>query len=125
MLGNLVFAGAPNADDDGILSGVVYAMDVELEDCNLNGVDDAIDIYVGDEQDLNGNGIPDACEDIGCEADVNGDGLVDGKDLGLLFVAWGPCEPDTPCPYDLNNDGQVNGGDVGVFFVAWGTVCGP
>ena len=27
-----------------------------------------------------------------CTADFNGDGKVDGQDLGLLFVAWGPCD---------------------------------
>ncbi|MFH1688343.1 MAG: S8 family serine peptidase [bacterium] len=31
-------------------------------DCNTNGVDDAIDIFLGTSQDSDGNGVPDECE---------------------------------------------------------------
>lgn len=121
--GNLVFAGAPDADDDGILSGVVYAVEAELEDCNNNFIDDAIDIYLGNEQDLNNNGVPDVCENVGCLADFNGDGIVNGEDLGKLLEQWNPdC---SKCIADLNNDGIVNGIDLGLLFAAWGTICEP
>ena len=122
LKGNLAFAGAPDADDDGILSGVVYALEVELEDCNDNGIDDAIDIFLGTEQDLNNNGIPDVCENVGCDADINEDGLVDGLDLGLLLQGWNSIGCDD-CVGDLNNDGKVNGIDLGLFFAAWGYIC--
>ena len=125
ITGNLVFAGAPDADDDGILSGVVYALAVILEDCNGNGVDDSIDIYLRDESDLNANGVPDQCENIGCDADVNQDGVVDGLDLGILLQEWGSTEQNDELSLraDLNQDGEVNGTDVGVFFAAWGYIC--
>lgn len=123
MSGNIIFAGAPDADDDGVLSGVVYAMESELEDCNENKIDDAIDVYLGTSADLNGNGVPDECENVGCDADLNGDGIVNGNDLGLLLEAWGPVELGHPA--DLNDDGYVNGVDIGVFFAAWGFECDP
>ena len=122
LRGNLAFAGAPDADDDGILSGVVYAIEAELEDCNGNMIDDAIDIFLGTEADLNNNGIPDVCENVGCQADFNGDGIVNGLDLGILLETWsiGSCDI---CEADLNNDGKVNGIDLGLFFAAWGYIC--
>jgi len=125
IAGNLVFAGAPDADDDGILSGVVYALAVLLEDCNGNGIDDSIDIYLGEESDLNANGVPDQCENIGCDADVNQDGVVDGLDLGILLQEWGAIEKNDELSIraDLNLDGEVDGVDVGVFFAAWGYIC--
>jgi hypothetical protein len=125
IAGNLVFAGAPDADDDGILSGVVYALAVQLEDCNDNGIDDSIDIFLGEASDLNANGVPDSCENIGCDADINNDGIVNGVDLGLLLQEWGPVIPgdNGSESADLNLDGVVNGIDVGVFFAAWGFVC--
>ena len=121
MSGNIIFAGAPDADDDGVLSGVVYAMESELEDCNENKIDDAIDVYLKTSADLNGNGVPDECENVGCDADLNGDGVVDGNDLGFLLEAWGAVEQGHPA--DLNHDGYVNGIDIGVFFAAWGFEC--
>ena len=49
-------------------------------------------------------------------ADLNGDGIVDGGDLGLLIIDWGP-NPDSPA--DLNGDGLVDGGDLGLLIIAW------
>ena len=103
---------------------MVYAITAELEDCNGNDVDDAIDIYLGNEADLNNNGVPDVCENVGCDADLNEDGVVDGLDLGILLQEWNPDSCD-PCSGDLNNDGKVNGIDLGLFFAAWGYICEP
>ena len=58
------------------------------------------------------------CESIDCPADLTGDGVVDGEDLGLLFVQWGAC--DVSCPADLSGDGNVDGEDLGLLFVPWG-----
>jgi len=52
-------------------------------------------------------------------ADLNGDGSVDGADLGLLLLDWGPCAPGVPCAADLNGDGVVDGEDLGVLLTAW------
>ena len=49
--------------------------------------------------------------------DLNGDGFVNGADLGLLLLAWGPCP--APCPEDLNGDGAVDGADLGLLLLAW------
>lgn len=48
--------------------------------------------------------------------DFNGDGLVNGADVGLLLVAWGPCPG---CPEDLDGNGIVNGADIGLLLVNW------
>jgi len=57
-----------------------------------------------------------------CElTDFNCDNLVDGSDLGVLLVNWGPC-PDgrVGCTGDFNCDGAVNGADVGILLANWG-----
>lgn len=63
-------------------------------DCNQNGIDDTLDI-AGGAPDVNGNGIPDACEDC------NGNGFLDPADIALgrstdLNANGIPddCEPD-------------------------------
>ena len=65
-------------------------------------------------EDLDGNGIADACEAAGIPGDFNGDGRVDGNDLGAFLVGWG-----TPGPTDLDGDGTTNGNDLGIMLVNW------
>lgn len=130
IVADLAFVGAPDADDNGILSGVVYIhlINDEFVDCNENGVRDAVDIFLGASEDINGNDVPDECEEPDCRADLDLDGVVDGQDLGLLFIAWGPCpeEPEgTPCPADFDGDGRVDGVDLGILFSAWDSICSP
>jgi hypothetical protein len=129
IVGNQLFAGAPDADDAGILSGVVYALLIRpFTDCNDNGIDDSVDIFLGNATDQDGDGVPDECLVANCDADFNEDGLIDGADLGILFLNWGPCEPrsdDEPCPGDLNDDEEINGADFGIFFLSWGALCPP
>ena len=48
--------------------------------------------------------------------DLNGDGLVNGADMGLMLVSWGPCPG---CPADLNGDGVVDGADMGLLLTYW------
>ena len=66
-----------------------------VDDCNGNGVDDAVDISLGNSDDDNGNGIADECEDC------NGNGTLDPLDISLgtsldLNTNGIPdeCEPD-------------------------------
>lgn len=54
-----------------------------------------------------------------CIADLNGDGQVNGQDLGVLLVMWGPCS--VPCLADINTDGAVNGIDLGLMLTGWGS----
>ena len=121
IVGNIVFAGAPQAGDSGILSGVVYAIQIEFTDCNENLVDDSIDIYLGDSEDLDGNGIPDECADGSCFADLNGDLMVNGEDFGILLVQWGPAGPQATA--DLNLDGVVDAADLGLMLALWNQTC--
>jgi len=51
--------------------------------------------------------------------DLNLDGVVDGADLGLLLLAWGP--DGALSPADFDNEGGVNGEDLGTMLLAWGT----
>ena len=53
-----------------------------------------------------------------CDADLNGDGKVDGADLGLFLIEWGPCSGF--CPADLNRDTEVNGADLGLLLLEIG-----
>ena len=110
-----------------MLSGAVYAIDIsQIVDCNGNGVDDSLDIFTGTSVDHDGDGIPDECAEGDCDADINGDGVVDGADLGLFFVAWGPCPGDEiGCPGDISDDGVVSGIDLGLFCASWGLECPP
>jgi len=83
-------------------------------DCNLNGVDDAVDIAAGTSADVDLDGVPDEC---GCVADLDGDGAVTSSDLGVLLSAWGTCGG---CAADLTGDGQVLSDDLGILLSAWG-----
>lgn len=65
-------------------------------------------------EDLDGDGIADACESPGVPGDFDGDLDVDGVDLGLFLLGWG-----TSGPTDLNGDDITNGVDLGIFFASW------
>jgi hypothetical protein len=125
IAGNRLFVGAPEADDAALLSGAVYALDLtEIEDCNENGLDDSLDIIENPSLDQNFNGVLDQCEIGDCVADLNQDGIVNGADMGLLFVSWGPCPGDQiGCLGDLDYDGVVGGQDLGTFFASWELEC--
>jgi hypothetical protein len=101
-------------------------------DCNLNGVDDEIDIAEGASLDVNANGIPDECEDCNgngqfddvdiamgvsldvnanglpdeCEPDCNGNGVPDDLDIAMRrsLDAYGNGVPDE-CEEDVNANG--------------------
>ncbi len=99
-------------------------------DCNQNGIADSADI-AGGSADVNGNGIPDECEDCNentvldptdiflgtstdlnsngmpddCEADCNGNLTPDDRDIaiGVSTDLWGNSVPDE-CDPDCDND---------------------
>ena len=72
-------------------------------DCNGNGITDACDIASGRSQDLDGNGVPDECEDC------NGNGVVDGFEIadGTSVDCNGDGVPDE-CQV-ASNDCDLNG----------------
>ncbi|RME38779.1 MAG: hypothetical protein D6788_06770 [Planctomycetota bacterium] len=101
-------------------------------DCNMNGVPDATDIATNTSEDVNGNGVPDECEDCNgngildpldislggipdvdgngipdeCEPDCNGNGVPDARDiaLGTSTDLYGNDVPDE-CEADCNGNG--------------------
>jgi len=64
--------------------------------------------------DVNGNGIPDACE---CREDLDGSGTVGFTDLIAVLSAWGACPG---CPEDFDGTGEVGFIDLITLLSAWG-----
>ncbi len=76
-------------------------------DCNLNGVPDATDISNGTSDDVNGDGIPDECQDLACAGDTNCDGQVDFGDINSFVAAL---TEGAYCDDGSNADVDGNGG---------------
>ncbi len=88
-------------------------------DCNMNGVDDLIDILKNDSLDCNRNGVPDECEisknsDIpggpffcteNCDPDCNNNGVPDSCDIASCPQGLTVCD-------DCNNNGVPDGCDI-------------
>jgi hypothetical protein len=51
--------------------------------------------------------------------DIATDGFVNGADLGMLLLLWGPCPALGCCSADFNQDGVVGGADLGALLLAW------
>ena len=49
--------------------------------------------------------------------DLNGDGLVNGADMGILFVAWGQASPGNMA--DIDGNGMVDSADLGQLLIHW------
>ncbi len=87
-------------------------------DCNDNKEPDACDIFDGESNDLNTNGVPDECD-----ADLDGSGSVGVGDLLILLANWGPCEEckiPGECPADLDGDCTVGVVDLLILLDNWG-----
>jgi hypothetical protein len=79
------------------------------------------DQVFGTFEDHGGNCVRESCDECdpsNCPTDLDGDTFTNGVDLGLLFIAWGPCES---CAEDFNDDGEVDGQDLGILFSGWGS----
>jgi hypothetical protein len=88
--------------------------EVSTEDCDGDGVIDAVEILGNPALDGDGNGLLDDCE---CRGDVNADALVNGVDLAIVLSAWdGTSSPAA----DVNADGVVNGTDLAFVLAGWG-----
>lgn len=108
--------------------GAWQSIEIYSPDCDRDGLADDAEIAAG-AIDVDGNGIPDACECAAspglppcCPTDLNDDGQVNGADLGALVAFWGP-NPSYPRA-DITGDGTVNGSDLGLLLAAWGA-CPP
>ena len=72
---------------------------------------------------MNGNNIPDCCEDgsscAPCVADVIEDGAVNGVDLAAVINAWGTDGGKLPRT-DIDRNGIIDGADLAILLSAWG-----
>lgn len=82
-------------------------------DCNLNGIDDRLDLASNDDMDIYAPfDLLDCCHVPLCNPDVNGDGVVDQADVDYLVdVIAGQPNPSGVDP-DFNHDGGADQGDI-------------
>ena len=79
------------------------------------------------ENDLDGNNVPDVCDDDPCPADIEpigqGDGVVDSDDLLLILESWGPCPSCMAdiAPLAAGGDNLVDVDDLLVLIASWGS----
>jgi hypothetical protein len=116
--GDVAFIGAPG-QSEGPGAVYIYAGLAGI-DCNGNQSPDSCEIFNGDSEDLNDNGILDECEAVG---DLNGDGTVGIVDFLMLLAVWGPCGDPCPpsCGGDLNGNCAVGGFDFVELLANWST----
>ena len=93
-------------------------------DCNGDGIVDHGQILDGTFLDLDGNGMPDCCDEGrscpgDCRTDLSGDGLTDSVDLGLILALWGTDGRDLP-QVDIDGNGLVDSADLGLVLGHWG-----
>ncbi len=55
-----------------------------------------------------------------CEiGDLDCDGSINGADLGIILLDFGPCATPYYCLSDIDGNGEVNGGDVALLLLVW------
>lgn len=104
--------GASQAGGGGSSSGGEFSLDGTI------GQVAAGDMSGGDFQVMGGSLTPDTpmCE----RSDLNCNGTVDGADLGLLLLNWGPCDAAAPrCVGDIDSNGLVDGSDLAILLGYW------
>ncbi|NBX26380.1 MAG: hypothetical protein EBQ99_10115, partial [Planctomycetes bacterium] len=84
MSSETLAVGSPGQGSDPLHGGAVYAVSLS-NDCNADGVADALAIASGAE-DLNCDAVPDACQ---CTQDLDGDAEVSASDISLVLVEFG------------------------------------
>ena len=105
--------GSPSVVEAAIDDLVIS--DLDCNDCNGNGVNDATDIAAGTSADSNGDGIPDECQ---CtpfiRGELNDDGEVDISDAIqiLLQLFNGSPSPQPVERADVNSSGSVDIADA-------------
>lgn len=83
-------------------------------DCDGDGVGDACVLaQIGN--DINANGVPDACEYAAGDVDLSG--VVDSGDLSLVLLDFGPCPG---CATDLDGSGETDAGDAALVLLGYG-----
>jgi hypothetical protein len=87
-------------------------------DCDADGVDDAVQLVQGLAEDLDGDGLLDACEPL--EGDCDDDAVVDDADRELLIASFGRLDGDPEYLFcaDLDRDQQVTFVDYQLWLAA-------
>jgi hypothetical protein len=85
-------------------------------DCNVNGIDDAVEVLLEPTRDPNQDGVPDICQ---CTADLVNDTVVNGADMAIVLNFWGTDGSQFP-GVDIDGDSIVNGSDLAAVLNAWG-----
>jgi hypothetical protein len=106
----------PGSDGGAAVSGALLRWE-SFDDCDADGVPDALEILADPSLDVDWDGSLDACPPIVSE-DLNEDGRVNGIDLGVLLSAWGPVVGG-PIRADINADGVVDGADFSRLLAGW------
>lgn len=119
-----LLVGAPKQDLPPLNAGQAFVFPAVIadgfpiclvEDCDNNGVIDAIDMFVFNTlTDCNDNGKPDECEILDDPSlDMDGDGRLDEC----------PSDPGA-CPGDLDFDGDVDSNDLNILLNNFAVICG-
>ncbi|MCE9619559.1 MAG: hypothetical protein K8R92_06595 [Planctomycetes bacterium] len=107
-------------DGDGVigyLDNCPLTANADQTDCDGDGFGDVCAIAMGEVDDMDSNGVPDWCQYAYGDLDLSGE--VDGGDIGLCLLDFGPCPG---CPADLDGSGEVDGGDIGLILLNFGDV---
>ena len=107
----LDFTGDFTIEDEDITL-FLERYDGPIEDCDANGIVDAMQIARGQAPDTDLDGSIDDCHVPG---DITGDGRVDGADLNALLGSWGTSWADA----DFNADGIIDGSDLLFLISNW------
>jgi hypothetical protein len=51
--------------------------------------------------------------------DLDCDGSINGADLGIILLEFGPCATPHYCLSDLDGNGEVDGGDIAIMLLIW------
>lgn len=93
-----------------------------INDCNDNGIPDAVDLADGTSFDTNGDHVPDECE---CIADIDNSGSVGIADLLAQLSHYGTPDGAGFEEGDLDRDWDVDLSDLASLLAVYGNVCPP
>jgi hypothetical protein len=98
--------------DDEDVEAFLTIYNGPVEDCDENGIVDALQIARGTAPDEDQDGSIDACL---VKGDLDGNGIVDGGDLTILLGWWGSAWVQG----DFNEDGTIDGEDLLYLLARW------